>query len=235
MKHFALLFITCLFASPSAVAQTELSIIGESSLSLSPTVSTIQFHIQNTKEEYVAAIEGLTARVDKLVGELRSMGFEEEAIVTSVFSVDKTYQWEHDRSKREEAFSARQILKVTFPYQKDRLLEVLNKTTTSAADASISLSFDIDNKKKELVSKELIELAIDDAKRKASMIAKKTGLNIQSIKKINYGSGLNRPRPMHRGAAEEVRLSSETPISNFEASDLTFDDRIEILFNLNPD
>ena len=127
-------------------------------------------------------------------------------------------------------YEAVQSIKVSFDQNKERLIEVLNKSVSSTADPSISLYFDLDNERKDKLKKELIKIAVQDAKSKGEIIAKEADYKIIGIKEINYSvrdyAYLDIPMTMQEDQADMMDIK----ISNIETKDLTFRDQVQIIF-----
>lgn len=218
----------------SAQEKIELTVRGVSEIAKAPTIVKIQYAIESQQESYSGTIEDLTKRVDILIKELVLLKIKKESIKSSTFTINKSYIWNNDRSKRKDGFRGFQNLSVSLDYSVERLLEILNGSTNNEANANISLSFGIDDLTEKEIRKGLIEMAIEDADQKAETIANKSKLELSGIKSINYLSGNNNSQPVYRSYAEARTLSADSSpsINNFEASDLTFSDQIEIIYLL---
>jgi hypothetical protein len=215
-----------------AQSETEIIVTGKARLEAQPTVAQIHYSIVSQNESYTGAIEDLTNRVDMLARELQGARFKSQEIKTSIFRINKTYIWEDNRSNRKEGYQATQNLSVAFPFTKERLLEVLNKTTNSSADAEIRLSFDVDESKKEEIKSELLKASIQDARKNAEVLAGAAGVSLGEVKLIRHGSSPAIPRPMYNAASDARLMSAESTISNLTIDDLVFTDQVEVIFIL---
>jgi len=65
--------------------------------------------------------------------------------------------------------------------------KLLNSLNTEGLNINYNVSFDFTEKQKEKIRKQALELAIEDAKEKATIIAKTSGTELTKISKINYG------------------------------------------------
>ncbi len=207
-----------------------LNVIGSSELSASPTMTIVSLSIDSKESAYDQSVKNLIRRIDLLTDDLKSIGFSEDQIITSTFSVSENYEYINN-SRVKDGFHASQTIKVSFKQDKKRLLEVLNKAVSSSANATIFLSFDIDNERKDRLKKELIKLAVKDAKIKGEIIANESGFKIIGIKEINYTIGYGSyndfiPITMQPSVADQLDIK----ISNFESENLTFRDQVQITF-----
>ncbi|MAE84851.1 MAG: hypothetical protein CMB80_19085 [Flammeovirgaceae bacterium] len=207
-----------------------LSVQGNASIAVKPTTTTINLNIESKSATYPGAVKQMIERVDQLTKDLKKLGFEDKDIVTSNFNVEQSRVYVRNMWK-DSGFVARQSLVVSFPQDKSKLLEVLNAATRSTAKPSINLSFGLDATKMESVKSELVKLAVADAKSNAEIIAEASGYKITGIKEIQYGDSRQTPQPMFESRAAATMLkSAEVEMSNFEASDLRYNESISIVY-----
>ena len=119
---------------------------------------------------------------------------------------------------------------VRFEQHEERLLEVLSKAASSQSDPEINISFALDNESKKKVKDKLIKLAVADAKEKAELIAKEAGYKIAGIQEIKYG--VTYPTLAPQVAFADSRNFAEVAISNFEVSNLTFSESVDMTFKI---
>ncbi|MEM9325911.1 MAG: SIMPL domain-containing protein [Bacteroidota bacterium] len=230
------IFVLCSMQT-MAQNQGELAVLGEASIALKPTRTVIQYNVESTQSTYVAAVEDMTKRVDELANILSGMKFKEDEMITSSFRVQEKFAYDRGQ-RRNDGYTATQTLKVTFPLEKKRLLEVLSKTTSGLVNAGIAVSFTIDEAKREELNLQLIEEAVNDAKSKAETIARAAACKIQGIKEITYGTRpVAYPTP-RLARAETLSMSAAdaggVEVSNFEAADLTFTDSVNVIYLIGP-
>lgn len=73
-----------------------------------------------------------------------------------------------------------------------------------------TVSFLLSEEQKEKLSKAALIQAVDDAKRKANILADASGVQLKEISKISYGTAPGRPGPL----TEVVRLSADSSPSD---------------------
>ncbi len=234
-----LIFLTVLMVGiHSVMAQEapELSVIGQSQISVEPTLTVISYTVRSKQMSYVAAVEDMTRRVDQLVDILKKTGFKTEEIVTSNFMVAEQFAYDRGQ-RRSDGFAATQALRIEFGVNKKRLLDILTKTTAGTVNAEVGISFTLDEAGKSALALQLIKMAVDDAKKKAEAIAEASGYTVTGIKEISYGSPpVTTPRPMARAETMTLAVSDAggAQVSNFEAADLVFTDTVSIIYTIGP-
>ena len=209
--------------------KSELSIKGSASVSVKPTVTVISMNIRTTDDSYTTSIQNLINRVYKLSEAMKEIGFKEEEIVTSNFTINKRFNYAQGK-RDEEIFDANQTLMVQFKQSKERLLEVINKATSSEANPEIQIRFELGSEQKKEVKKELVKLAIKDAKANAELISSEAGYKLMGIKNISYGQSANYPGPLMFAEEElEIKLQ-EVVVTNMEVANLSFTETVDIVF-----
>lgn len=226
MKKSALILF-CFFAIFSVHAQ--LNVTGQATLSVQPERTIITYSISSTKDNYDEAVTTMANRINALTSSLMKIGFKKEEIKTSNFNIRQNRKYRQGEPKGEE-YLASQTLEIRFDYSTKRLLEVLNKTASDESAPSVSIAFGLSEEQEKSVKKQLIQMAVADAKAKAQILAQETGYTIKGIQEINYGT-VNSPRPFATNM-RMMKTFAESNVSNFEAKDLTISDQVFISYEI---
>jgi uncharacterized protein len=234
-----LLFITLFLLSTLTINlfsqenQSILKLQGISVLSVKPTVSIITYDIRAISLNYVDALKDLANRVNILVEKLKENGFSNEEIITSNYSVSINNIYRRG-SRTDSGYVASQTIKIEFDYNEDKLLEILNYTSKSNANPSISIAFSITKEQKINVKNQLIKLAVKDAYKKANLIVEAADYKLDGIVEISYGINA----PSYSGEEVFMIVEEESAgelgfeLSSFNAADLTFTDQVFITFKI---
>ena len=231
MKNLiALIFLLVGFLAKAQEAKPILRVVGNSELSVKPTRTVISLTISSIDPTYAGSVEKLITRVDLLTKVLNDLKFKDEKIITSNFRVSKNTKYSNG-TRTDDGFIAIQTLKVRFEQDKERLLEVLSKTTSSKADPIIDINFELDNDRKAKLKRKLIKLAVIDAKRKSEIIVTESGYKIAGVKEIIYSRNNDRSDDIFMMAEmEELTVDLDIEITSFEAANLTFSDNVTIVY-----
>lgn len=211
-------------------ALAQLNVTGQATLSVTPERTIITYSINETRDSYDEAIALMTKRIDALTASLTKIGFDKEEIKTANFNIRQNRKYRQGEPKGEE-YVASQMLEIRFNHSTKRLLEVLNKTASDESAPSVSIAFGMSDEQEEKVKKQLMQMAVADAKSKAEVLAEATGYSIKGIKEINYGSSNSGPRP-YAANMGMMKTFAESDMSNFEAKDLTISDQVFISYEI---
>ncbi|MEP2026558.1 MAG: SIMPL domain-containing protein [Reichenbachiella sp.] len=211
-------------------ASAQLNVVGNASISVQPERTIITYSINETKDSYDEAISLMTKRIDALTASLTKIGFKKEDIKTANFNIRQNRKYRQGEPKGEE-YVASQTLEVRFDHSTKRLLEVLNKTASDESAPSVSITFGMSDEQEEMVKKQLMKMAVADAKAKAEILAEATGYTLMGINEINYGGSTHTPRPQSASMGM-MKSFAESDVSNFEAKDLTITDQVFISYKI---
>lgn len=189
-----------------------------------PDYVEINVSLEARDYDYENVIEKLNEKTDTLRNELVDLGFNKEDLKTTNFSINTEYTYVNNK-KVFNGYTGRHDLKFSFDFDMDFLNQVLTVLGTSSSNPSFNVYFTV--KDKEKLKDELLVNSIDDAKRKALIIADAAGVNIGRIVNIDYN--IPEVRPM----SEFVLKGSAKPMSlDITPADIELTDSILIEWEL---
>lgn len=236
MLRFMILMVFCLSGHQylySQQGESTLKIRGESEIAIKPDMVVISMNITTVRLDYQKTIEDLSGRIDMLTESLQKKGFKGNEIITNNFNISRNTIFKRG-TRIDSGYIASQSLEVRFQYEKSKLLSVLNNTINSRANASLSISFDLTDEQKAQVKNSLIKLAVEDARKKATLITETAGYKISGIKEIIYGQD-GRIFPASTGSfSREMTMAVEPQLNSMEAANLNFNDHVMIIYRIEP-
>lgn len=173
-----------LFASAQMPAQ--LTISGSSTTEVTPDITVINIHLTAIDKNYGNAVELLQDKADDIKQFLKKKGLTKDYIKSENFSIDKSYAYEN-RKQVFKGYNATLNIKLEFLNDNKLANKIINAIGESKSEAEINTYFRMSQNLKDKVNDQLIEAAIIDAKKKATIIAKTTEQELGQIVKINYG------------------------------------------------
>ncbi len=165
-----------------------LRVTGETSIFVKPDL--IIFNLRASKvckgyEEAVRKSSELTVKIKDLV---EKSGFDRKELKTDSLSVEPEYEY------KEKEDSERKRILVGYRYRHDSFIEfdndneVLGKLIYEVSKSGLDIEFFVkyDLKDKVKYKEEALEKAVEQAKRKADIIAKTSGVKLLDIRSIDY-------------------------------------------------
>lgn len=163
-----------------------LTVLGQSSVRVSPDITNLNIALSSVDTEYSRAIENLKGKAVVMKSFLEVQGISEDDIDSENFQVDKHYDYVNGKRKF-AGYNAKLWIELKFQNNNDLVNTIINAMSNSKGDAEISVNHELSLAKQDSVNDKLIALAIDDARKKAEIIAASTQQELVKIHKINYG------------------------------------------------
>lgn len=162
-----------------------LEIRGQSQMKAIPDEVTCLLRNRVIRQEYDDVLKALDRQLKEVKKVLVKLNFPETQIKSKNFSVGPNRVYQRGTSK-DSGFVARQDLEITFEFNKEKVLDLINEISDSKAQPSLSFGFDFMDKTRQALESQLIKAAIADAHGKANLIAEAAGVRLGPIRRILY-------------------------------------------------
>jgi uncharacterized protein YggE len=190
------LIITFIFASfiPLSFADTEIYVRGTGNVKAAPDVGLVNFAVTTSNMDAMKAQTENAKIAQNVINKLKSdFKIEDKDIQTSGINVGPRYSYPSGSNRKFEGFEVNNSLTIRTKNLNDlgKLLDILVKNGVNNIQ---NISFDIDDKRPLIIK--ALELAYEDAKEKAEVLAKKSGKKLGKLKHLNeyYGQSMS-PMP----------------------------------------
>ncbi len=237
MKPIHVLFLL-LSVTISAFAQTDitpqtLQVLGYSKMSVVPDLGIMTISITNKDLVFSQAIVGLDSKTRDVSKQIIGLGFEEDDIKTTDFQIGENRVYRR-QTYIDSGYVARQNIKLEFKYQKETITKILNTFSESRTDFALTFDFRLSDALRDKTQTALIKLAIKDAKEKADLIGKSSGVTLKKIRNVSYGTN-------YSGGMKEVQAAAGYQMSaraggdavaGFTPSDLLMADNVLITWEI---
>ncbi|MEY8021169.1 SIMPL domain-containing protein [Muriicola sp. SD30] len=224
------LFFLFFFLTTLAIAQhsqSELEVTGTAQLAIAPDTGVLNMTLSAVEMQFGDAINGLGNQTEDIKAQIRKMGFSEDAIFTDNFQVRKNIKYRNNQ-QIDSGYIATQQLHLDFENTVDNIRKILRQFSSGATEFDLNFSFKISDPLKETVQDRLIQLATEDAFRKAGVIVKAAGTELKKVTRIQYGNSYNAPirteRAMMSLEADAMKVDGFTP------SDLVYNATIQVVW-----
>ena len=165
-----------------------ITIKGLGKLSLKPNRTVISLTVKTVDPSHDKAMEQAAAHLAQLRGALVGIGFAKDDLKTANFNVGTEYESERDKSgnyKRIFAgYCVTHQLKLKFDFDPQRLSKTLGAIAACVAEPELNVQFTV--KDKEAVNAALLESACTNAKAKARILARASGVTLGDLISIDY-------------------------------------------------
>ena len=171
--------------------QRTIHVKGTGTASVPPdyVVLTMELSAENT--DYAHAMRIGAQQLDMLREAIEEAGFSADELKTTNFSVDAKYENEEyeegNRTKYRRVFigyKCEHTLKLSFDMDNERLTKAISAIGESLAKPEISIAFTVKDKQK--VKDIVLQSAAEDARRKADILCKASGVELGDLVRIEY-------------------------------------------------
>jgi uncharacterized protein YggE len=173
---------------------------GRGRVSATPDLVALSFQMVESSREYTSCLQGLADRVHQLRADLITGALDVAELRTGHFSVQPRYEF-HDGKQIFKGYDARQHLSISMPFDKEKLGLVLQVLSQSESKAEFQLNFGLADEQKQ--RDEALEMAVQQARRDASILAQAAGTQLGELKEIRFGN-----EPGHLEGGLQVRMSA---------------------------
>ena len=178
--------------------------------------------------EFSNAIANCNRRVAQIKAAAKMAMVDESSLKTANFGVEVDSEWNIEERKHfEVGFIARQSVFVILPWEKESVGKFLSAIIQCGAEPRITLTFMVSDA--EGLRQEVIANAVENAKRRAAIIASSAGIKLGLIQQINYGYSEIRvtSEPSELGEAYSRRSMSPPDI---DPDDVESDDTVTLMW-----
>ena len=230
------LFLSILFPATSIFAQQIplIEVEGKSEISIMPDEAIIQLSLVEKAMKVSDATNALNKKAKSIEEALKKSGVKEyDFFVDNYYvNINRIYT---KGSTKDSGYVASQNLKVVVKNIENDLVKI-TETLHQTADMGFNVQLTVSDRLKKASEKQLLELAIEDAKYKAEVIANSMGIEKIKVHRVNYNAQTDNFYPVMREAkmmASSAMDSYEEPIFRPEERKLT--DRLIVQFTFGMD
>lgn len=210
MKNITYLALLICFISLGTYAQEVPGVIevtGNSAAEELPEEVFINIPLVVIDSSYMSCSDKLNGLLSNLKKDLESKGISRKDLSTGNYAISENFEYRQGERKR-MGFKGQVNLALSKRYEPSLIDDFLQ--TAEKFSLQYTVRFMLSEEQKDKLSKAAMVQAVDDAKRKAKILAEASGVQLKSISKISYGESPGRPGPL----TEVVRLSADGSASD---------------------
>lgn len=214
-----------------------ITVKGIGKLSLKPDQTVITLTLKNLNPVYDKAMDEAAGHLEQLRDAVTALGFSADELKTANFDVRTEYE-----SKRDKSGNYRQIfvgyrvtheLKLEFGFDTRLLSRVLGAVAVCIADPELNIRFTV--KDREAVGAALLESACRNARNKAEILTKASGVELGELVSVDYNwSELNifSPTGYEMENMCMLKAGSAPPAINIQPDDISVSDSVTFVWEI---
>ncbi len=216
-----------------AAQQPALKITGTGEIRVAPDLAVVNMTVKATDMDFNKAVKALNQKTDKLQKKLQSAGFKQSEIKTSQLNVQENGQWRNGEYI-DSGYVALQHIELRFKRDQQRIGQLMEAfAADQGAEALFQLGFALSDEVRQQAGEELIRKAIMDARSKATVIAKASGVKLGKIRSISYGQPDFQPMPMYNDMAMRMESAQgKQGVADMEVREIEMRDDIIVLWDI---
>ncbi|MCH7412524.1 SIMPL domain-containing protein [Belliella sp. R4-6] len=176
------------FAQQNQIPTIEVD--GASEIEVMPDEATIQINLRELGMKVSDVTNALNKKTKAIQDAIKKTGVADYDFVVDNYYVNINRIYTKGSSK-DSGYVASQNVKVRVKNIDKDLVKVLESISSKGFDLSYNMNFGISEAQRKVHQEKLLELALEDARRKADVIAKTLGIKNIRIFKVNYSSGVS--------------------------------------------
>lgn len=162
-------------------------VTGKGKIRVKPDVTRLTITLSGLFKEYGETLSRSSKDTETLKELFAGFGFEKEALKTTHFDVNTEYESYEEHGEYKQRFVGYRfthILKLEFESDNEKLGKVVYALAHSEIEPEFRISYTV--KDPESAKNALLGKAVEDAKAKASVLAKASGVKLLDIQRIDY-------------------------------------------------
>lgn len=214
-----------------------ITIKGTGKLSLKPDQVVVSMTLKTVHAVYDKAMDEAAKHLEQLRHAITEIGFVKDDLKTTGFDVGTEYESERDKSgnykRRFVGYRVTHQLKLEFDFDSQQLSKVLGAIASCIAEPELNVQFTV--KDREEVNAALLESACANAKAKAEILTKASGVTLGELVSIDYNWGeLHLYSPTHYEMEETcmMKAGAAPTAMDIEPDDIDVSDSVTFVWEI---
>ena len=234
LKITGLMTILCLLISCSMAFAQEtrtISVDGTSVIKAMPDRATVNISIESTAKDAKEASAQNAVVMNKIQKDIMALAITKDNIKTTNYNLYPLYNHKDNGSQEITGYNVSNQITVTVD-NIDLVGNVIDTAINAGANSVNSIEFSL--KDPQSYKDKVLVQAINDARRKADIIAKTLGKNVVNVVSVNSNNSYIEARTfnsmMYAKAADSAAAGASSPI---QAGDISVKANVSIVFEIN--
>lgn len=230
MKKYILIpvFILLLTISANAQEKPRITVEGISEMKIMPDEALITISLSEKALNTAAVTNALNKKSKAVADALKKSGVSDYLFTADNYyvNINRIYT---KGSAKDSGYVATQNLRVVVKNSEKDLIKIV-ETVQKAADMGFQLSFRVSGEKQKSFQEELLRAALEDARKKANIIANSLDLGELTPFHIDYSSSQPFQPVMYRAEAMMMKSADARTEPTFNPEEQTVSDRVKVIF-----
>ena len=212
--------------------QKTIKITGKGHIKVSPDIMRLNLEIQEVYKDYEETLKMSSEYTETLRNVIQTLGFKRKDLKTTAFNIDLVYEnYQEDGVYKEKIQGYKFSHKMKLEFEKDNRL--LGKLLYAFAHSSVTpkLSLDYTISDPDCVKNELLKKAVEDAKKKAEIIAQTSGVKLWEIVNVDY-SWEESSFSERTVSTYEIRCCEGDYSLNIENDDIDMEEAVTVVWSI---
>lgn len=213
----------------------KITVKGTGKVSVKPDLIIVTMNLESQQYDYDKTIERAAESIKALQDAIQSAGFDKKDLKTTSFNIRTHYESYRDKdnnyNSRFDGYLCEQGLKLEFDFNTEVMSKVLTAIAKVSVDPKLNIQFSV--KDKAAVSEELLISATENAKRKAEILTKASGVILGDLINIDYNWGeLHLYSPTSYVMEDRCMSLAESYAPDIEPDDIVVSDSVSFVWEI---
>lgn len=213
-----------------------ITVKGTGNVSVKPDLIIITMNLESQKMDYNQTMQLAADSLNTITLAIESMGFDKKDLKTTRFSVNTHYRSYRDNDNnyksKFDGYICEQGLKLEFDFDSKLLSDVLTAIAKTSVNPRLNIQFSV--KDKDAVNEALLVEATKNAREKAEILAKASGVVLGKLISVDYNWGeIHLLSPTRYEMEDRSLLMKSSESITIEPDDISASDSVTFVWEIN--
>lgn len=212
-----------------------ITVKGTGNVSVKPDLIIITMNLESQQLEYDQTMQFAADSVNIITSAIESVGFDKKDLKTTSFNVRTHYESYRDKDNnyksKFDGYVCEQGLKLEFDFEPKVMSDVLSAIAKTSVNPKLNIQFSV--KDKDAVSEELLAQATENARKKAEILSKASGVDLGKLINIDYNWGeLHLYSPTRYDMEDRCMVMESSYAPEIEPDDINASDTVTFVWEI---
>lgn len=212
-----------------------ITVKGIGKLSVKPDIIIITMKVESRHHDYDKTMELAAGSIEILQQAIQSVGFEKKNLKTTSLNIRTHYESYHDKDnnykRRFEGYCCEQGLKLEFYFCTELMSKILNAIARAPIEPQLEIQFSVKNKS--AVSEALLIDAAENARQKAEILTRVSGVELGELINVDYNWGeLHLYSPTRYAMEDKCMETTGSYTPDIEPDDIDVRDTVTFVWEI---